>query len=158
MKYVFDTNVFRQIFASYYRAIFPSFWEKLEPLLHNGTISSTSVVLSELKYQGLAQDGLIWLQNRPGLFPPTTRGEGDFLRKIYAVEHFRQQNIGVRELYKGGNHADPYIVARADLLGATVVTQETYRVHSAKIPNICEYFCLRCIKLDEFMMDLNWKF
>lgn len=158
MKYVFDTNVFRQIYASYYRDIFPSLWDNLEPLLRNGTISSTSVVLSELTYQGLAQDGLSWLRSRPGLFPPTTRDEGNFLRRIYAVEHFRQQNIGVRELYKGGNHADPYIVARAELLDAAVVTQETYKVHSAKIPNICEYFGIRCIKLDEFMIDQNWKF
>lgn len=158
MRYVFDTNVFRHIFASYYREIFRSFWIEFEPLISTGVVTSTSVVLAELERQRVEQDGFRWLVRKENLFPTPTEREGEFLRKIYDVERFRQQNVGVRELYSGGNHADPFLIARAAIKESTVVTQETYAEHSGKIPNICEYFGVPCVKLDGFMRAQNWRF
>ncbi len=158
MKYVFDTNVFRHVFASYYREIFPSFWTKFEPLIGNGNVTSTSLVLAELERQRIEQDGINWLKNQHDLFPDPSEEEGLFLRRIYNVEHFRQHNVGVRELYTGGTHADPFIIARAAVLKSTVVTQETFAEHSGKIPNICQHFGIPCMRLDEFMVQQNWTF
>ncbi len=158
MRFVFDTNVFRHVFASYYREIFPSFWTEFEPLIANGTVTSTSFVLKELARQRVEQDGFNWLQLQENLFSAPSEQEGHFLRKIYNVEHFRQQNVGVRELYSGGNHADPFVIARAAIMESTVVTQETYAENSGKIPNICEYFEIPCVKVDGFMKAQGWKF
>lgn len=158
MIYVFDTNVFRHVFASYYREIFPSFWKEFEPLIRSGIVTSTSLVLKELERQRVEQGGFSWLQRQDNLFLAPIEQEGKFLRQIYDVEHFRQQNVGVRELYTGGDHADPYVIARAAILESTVVTQETYAEHAAKIPNICEHFSIPCLKLDGFMREQNWKF
>lgn len=158
MMYVFDTNVFRHVFASYYREIFPSFWKEFEPLISGGIVTSTSIVLNELQHQKVEQDGLIWLQQQEKLFLAPSERESKFLRQIYAVPHFRQQNVAVRELYAGGNHADAYIIARAAIMNSTVVTQEKYAEHAAKIPNICEHFGISCINLQQLMHRQNWKF
>ena len=41
---------------------------------------------------------------------------------------------------------------------AIVVTQEQYKEHATKIPNICEYFNIECINLEGFLIKENWKF
>lgn len=158
MSFVFDTNVFRHVFASYYRDIFRSFWIEFEPLITAGVVTSTSVVSAELERQRVEQDGFTWLTRYENLFPTPTEQEGEFLRKIYDVDHFRQQNVDVRELYTGGSHADPFLIARAAIIEGTVVTQESYAEHSGKIPNICEYFAIPCVKLEGFMRAQNWRF
>ena len=80
-----------------------------------------------------------------------------FVAKIYQVQHF-QQNIEQKKMLKGGNNADPFVIARAAVAGATVVTMEQKKQGAAKIPNICEHFKVPCVSLEEFMQAEGWTF
>jgi len=63
-----------------------------------------------------------------------------------------------RKLEKGGLNADPFVVARAAVEPATVVSMEKIKPNGAKIPNICEHFNVPCIDLEAFMEIENWQF
>lgn len=156
MNYVFDTNVFVQLFNSYYRDRFPTLWKQFDILVINGRITSTREVHRELEgFGNVALQG--WLEKKKEVFPNPTMAEAEFVTKIYAVTHF-QQNIENKKLLKGGNNADPFVVARAKILDGTVVTLERKRPNAVKIPNICQHFGIDCVSLDGFMELENWIF
>lgn len=156
MIYVFDTNVFIQMFSSYYRDQFPSLWKQFDQLVDNGQITSTREAMRELEGHG-DQELQSWLKTIKGLFPTPTAAEAQFVTEIFTVTHF-QQNIEEKKLLKGGKNADPFVIARAKALSATVVTLERERPNSAKIPNICRHFSIPCVSLEEFMELENWSF
>jgi Domain of unknown function (DUF4411) len=91
------------------------------------------------------------------LFPIPTPAEGAFVARIFRVRHF-QNNIELKKLLKGGLVADPFVVARAAVAEATVVTMETLKPNAADIPNICEHFQIPCITLEQFMETEGWSF
>lgn len=155
-NYVFDTNVFILFFSSYYPDSFPTLWKQFNQLVANGQITSTREVMRELEVQGneTLQD---WLNTTKELFPAPTANEAQFVTEIYAMTHF-QQNIERKKLLKGGNVADSFVIARAKILSATVVTLERERPNSAKIPNICQHFKIPCVSLERFMKLENWSF
>lgn len=156
MIYVFDTNVFSQLFRSYYPDIFSSLWRLFNQLVVDERITSTREARRELEDYG-DQELQSWLKTIKELFPTPTAAEAQFVAEIFTVAHF-QQNIEEKKLLKGGKNADPFVIARAKVLGATVVTLERERPNSAKIPNICKHFGVACVSLEEFMRRENWSF
>ena len=155
-NYVFDTNVFILFFSSYYPDSFPTLWKQFDQLVAKGQITSTREVRRELEGRGnkTLQN---WLKTAKELFPAPTANEAQFVTAIYAMTHF-QQNIERKKLLKGGNAADPFVIARAKILSATVVTLERERPNSVKIPNICKHFSIPCVSLEGFMKLENWSF
>ena len=155
-NYVFDTNVFILFFSSYYPDSFPTLWKQFDQLVAKGQITSTREVRRELEGRGnkTLQN---WLKTAKELFPAPTANEAQFVTAIYAMTHF-QQNIERKKLLKGGNAADPFVIARAKILSATVVTLERERPNSVKIPNICKHFSIPCVSLERFMKLENWSF
>lgn len=77
--------------------------------------------------------------------------------QIFAVPHFLQI-IERKKLLKGGLNADPFIIARAHVIGAAVVTLEGEPPNGAKIPNICRHFGIPCMSLEGFMEAEDWTF
>lgn len=63
-----------------------------------------------------------------------------------------------KKLLEGGVNADPFVVAKAKVNNAAVVTLEQLAQHAARIPNICQHFGVRCMSLEEFMEAENWIF
>ena len=59
---------------------------------------------------------------------------------------------------KGGKNADPFVIAKAAVIGGTVVTMESEKPNSAKIPNICKHFEVPCVTLEAFMENEGWEF
>lgn len=157
MIYVFDTSAFSRLFRNYYPDIFSSLWRLFDQLVINDQITSTREVKHELQ-DGAVTEAREWANKNSALFPPPTDDEAQFVRKI--LEDF-QYNIGNRKLHKGGKSADPFVIARAKILGATVVTLESkseQNTKSGKIPNICKHFGVACVSLEEFMKRENWSF
>lgn len=66
--------------------------------------------------------------------------------------------IEQQKLLKGGKNADPFVIAKAAIDGRAVVTMEQLRPNAVKIPNICQYFGVKCLSLDEFMEEEGWQF
>ena len=156
MSYVFDNSPLSALFKNYYRGVFRTLWQGFDALVDGGQILSTREVLREI------EDSFIvplrtWSADNKGIFATPTAKEAEFVTKIYGVHHF-QQNIELKKLLKGGNNADPFVIARAAVTGSTVVTMELFKDNAAKIPNICQHFRVPCMTLEEFMEAEGWNF
>ena len=156
MTYVFDTNAFSHLFHSYYRSRFPTLWANFDDLIADGLITSTREVAREIKDDRVKalRD---WAKEQKELFPTPTAAEAQFVVGIFAVPHF-QQIIEKKKLLKGGKNADPFVIARAAVLQAAVVTMESDSPNAARIPNICRHFKIECMSLEDFMENEDWKF
>lgn len=154
--YVFDNSPLSTLFRNYYRKQFPSLWARFDGLVANGTIVSTREVLHEIS-DGPVESLREWSADHQNFFAIPTGDEAAFVAKIYQVAHF-QQNIELQKLLKGGQVADPFVIAKAAVEKKCVVTLEVLKPNAAKIPNICEHFGVRCLTLEQFMDEQNWTF
>lgn len=155
MKYVFDTGPFVILFKNFYRSTFVTLWENFDALIEMGEIVSTREVFREI--EGQEDDLLAWAKTNKAVFTTPTAEEGAFVTRIYAIDHFRA-NIEQKKLIRGGNLADPFVIAKAAVSRVPVVTVEKLRPNAAKIPNICQYFDVPCLSLEEFMQQEGWQF
>lgn len=154
--YVFDTMVLSQQFRFYYRQRFPTLWSNFEAMVIDGRITSTREVRRELENSNDASI-LAEINKFKQLFPTPTEFEEEFVGRIFAIRHFRQ-NIPRKTLLKGGRNADPWLIARAKLVDGIVVTNESFRDHGVGIPNICMSFGVDYLSFEAFMEKENWTF
>ncbi|AEF84976.1 PIN domain protein [Treponema primitia ZAS-2] len=157
MIYVFDNNTLAGIFRHYFRASFPTFWERFDTMVSDGTICSVREVNNELKRMARGDELEAWAKTHTNFFCLPTSDELRFITQIYSVPHFLQ-NLGAKKLFNGGAFADPFLIAKAYISGGTVVTQEKLKPHGAKIPNICKHFSIPYTDLQGFLQAQNWVF
>ena len=154
--YVLDTNSFR-VFGNYYPESFPSFWDQIEKLVADGLLVSCREVAKELELQSSSEHLNAWADGHRHLFLDPTEAEMEYVAQIFRVPHFRQL-IGVKQQLKGSPVADPFLVARGALLGASVVTEEALKPNAAKLPNVCEHFGVRSTNVQGFLVEVGWRF
>lgn len=154
--YVFDNSPLSVLFKNYYRSRFPSLWGHFDAMVEEGRILSTREALREIE-DGASEECRIWASRNSALFATPTAAEGAFVARLFAVPHF-QQNIEQRKILQGGKNADPFVIARAHVVGAAVVTMETLRPNGAGIPNICQHFSIPWLSLEQFMEAEGWTF
>ena len=156
MRYVFDSSSLINLFQHYYPERFPSLWEKFDDVVENEHLTSVKEVFNEVSRRDDALS--IWVKEQKNkLFSNPTMDELHFVADIFRVKHF-QGMIRKKEQLKGSPVADPFVIARAKILDAYVVTEENYAKNSAKIPNVCKHFNILCISLEGFMSQENWVF
>ena len=80
------------------------------------------------------------------MFLPPDAEESSFITEIFKIQHFRIL-IQKKQQYIESLAADPFIIAKAKISGACVVTQEKNTDHAAKISNVCKHFGISCIPL-----------
>jgi hypothetical protein len=90
-------------------------------------------------------------------FTHPTLSELEFIAKMYSIRRF-QQHLEAKKLLQGGYFADPFIIARAKILGGTVVTEEKHKPNAVKIPNICEHYKIECVCMQGFLSKEDWTF
>lgn len=156
MKYVFDSDSLINLFRHYYPERFPTLWEKFDALVSGGKLVSVREVFNEI---GSSGDSLgTWAKEQKNiLFLEPTIEELKFVGEIFRVRHF-QAMIRRQERLKGKPVADPFVIARAKISGACVVTQEKKTENAARIPNVCDHFGIPCINLEGFMEKEKWVF
>lgn len=156
MKYVFDSDSLINLFKHYYPKRFPTLWEMFNALVSEGKLISVREVFNEI---GSSEDLLgVWAkEHKNRLFVESTREELQFVGEIFQVQHF-QAMIRKQERFKGKPVADPFVIARAKILNASVVTQEKKTDNAAKIPNVCGHFNVSCVNLEGFMKKESWTF
>lgn len=154
--YALDTSVISTLHKNFYRRTFKSLWEAFDAMVAAGQFTSTREVLRELEDSAVGTDH-DWAKANQGLFVTPDTAEGAFIAGIFAVPHF-QANFSQQKLIKGGKNADPFLIARAAVTGATVLTMEQFKPNAAKIPNICDHFGVPCVDLEQFMVDEGWVF
>lgn len=156
MLYVFDTNSLR-ILSNFFPQRFPSFWTKFDKYVSEGKTISVREVLKELEIQINVEHLQNWIKENKKIFFLPSEDESLFVSKIFAVSHF-QHLISHEARLKGNPVADPFVIAVAKIKGGCVVTEEKWKKNSAKIPNICEHFEIKCTNLEGFMETENWEF
>ena len=164
MKYVLDTGFF--IYSrQYYPDVFEGFWDKMNEAVTSEIISSVDEVREELETFGGEQEYLLnWIQDNKYIFSEPNMNEQDFIRQIFSIHDFKNL-ITHKETLKGKPQADPFVIAKAKINNATVVTTELLskpdthgNKHKFKIPDICEHFKISCVTPEEFMKKENWVF
>jgi hypothetical protein len=139
----------------YYPDRFPTLWDKFDTLVKNEKIISVREVKNEL--ERYSKNDLNRFVNLNNFFSLPTEKEADFIKQIFSNNHF-QMILKDESIKMGYPQADPFVIAKAKLLDGYVVTNEKYAQNSAKIPNICEFYDIKCIDFQEFMKIENWQF
>lgn len=159
MKYLLDANTYIQAKNQYYGMdICPAYWDWLDLQFEHGLIGSVDMIGRELRD---GNDELAdWVRERPGHFignddEPTQDVFSDIVQSVMDGDY----NAGHRDNFLA--KADPWIIAKAKCLGATVVTHESVLAPNArkvKVPNICQQFDVACINTFQFLRELNARF
>jgi len=100
-----------------------------------------------------------WATKRPKHFisndDTTTQGHfGEILQLVYS----RDYNKGSRDNFL--SKADPWLIAKAKTIGATVVTHEAriLQGNKVKVPDICDLFEVPCIGTFDLLRVLKARF
>jgi predicted nucleic acid-binding protein len=146
-KYVFDTNIFINLKNIYPSDIFTSLWNQIETLFSDGIIISSDEVIDEIKRGN--DDLEKWAKARKNSFYPSNEPVQMIAKEILV------RFSGLVTNPKKPNTADPFLIALARHMACTVVTEENRSGSdlSPKIPNICDYYSIRCIKFVEFLRE-----
>ena len=148
-KYVFDTNVFIILKNNYPSDIniFIPLWEKIESMFIDGVIISSEEVIEEIEK---GNDSLIdWVKIRKKSFYKSDEPLQHIVREIL------QKFSALVTKPKRPNSADPFIIALARQMNCIVVTEEKRDGTdlNPKIPFICDYYDIQCIKFVDFLRD-----
>ena len=156
--YIFDNSCFIVLFNHFYLDRFPSLWTRFDELILSGEIVSVREVYNEIIGYGNQESRIVlWAKEHRDLFGQPSVREMEFVAEIFSVAHF-QALIKRKEMLEGRPVADPFLVAKAKVENATVVTQEGLRENAAKIPNVCEHFSVQYTNLEGFMEREDWQF
>ena len=155
MIYIFDSNVFINLFKNFYRSRFPTLWQKFDAYVVSGQIVSVREVLNEI--EGRDDQLSKWAKQNRKIFIHPSFEELAFISEIFKVNHF-QILVRIEERLKGKPVADPFVIAKAKIIQGCVVTDELLKPNAAKIPNVCEHFGVDCLSLEGFMEKENWTF
>lgn len=158
--YIFDASPWIHIFKSYYPKRFPSLWNILATSISHTKVLSTDEVLTELQTGKNSPHVLNWLDDNKNIFLPPTAEETKFIQHdLYTAKKGHFKILVPKDIIlKGGNCADPFVIAKAKIDNKCVVTQERYKPNAAKIPNACEHFGIDYCDLETFMERENWEF
>lgn len=132
--------------------IFPGIWSGLEKLIESGQIIAPDEVLVELKEK---EDKLTeWAKAHPKLFYALDIPLQKSVREILNT-HPRLVSNG-----KGRNRADPFVIGLARIKNLTVVCNEKIsgNPNKPKMPDVCDYYSVKCITMLEFIRVLKWSF
>ena len=159
MRYLLDSNTYIQAKNQYYGMdICPAYWDWLDQQFEKGIIASVNMIGRELREGN--DDLADWVRNRPGHFisnddQPTQDIFADIAQSVMAGDY----NSADRDNFLA--KADPWIIAKAKTLGATIVTHESVVAPNArkvKIPNICQQFEVSCLNTFQFLRELKARF
>lgn len=154
--YVFDSGPFIHLFRHFYPGRFPTLWERFDEMIVEARITSTREVRNEL--EGFGDDLESWTKGNRQVFVTPTAEELEVVRQIFDNQHF-QMMIRKKERLEGKPVADPFVIARASVVGdACVVTTEAHNPNAAKIPNVCDHFDIDWTGLEGFMEREEWSF
>lgn len=159
MIYLLDANTYIQAKNTYYHMdICPAYWDWLDKQFEAGVIFSIKMVKDELKS---GDDDLAnWVKIRDSHFIPNNDEDTqNAFAQVAATIMQGNYNLANRDNFMA--KADPWLIAKAMTLGATVVSQENrvpLNSKSVKIPNICDIFSVQCINTFQFLQELKANF
>ena len=156
MKYVVDTNVLRAFFDFYFRDVSPELYDSFDKMIEDGNLISVKEVYNEMEKQHKKDSVTLSELNKIKniFFFFSNDEEVKIIHDIYSNTNFRN-NIKENNILKGWPVADAFLVAKAKIEKAILVTNEKFSPNAAKIPNICEKYNVKYINLQQFLMVLK---
>ena len=161
MNYLLDANTFIEAKNRYYgMTVCPAYWEWL--LLQNDGLEIASISEVRTELTGGKDDLAVWARNNKQLFLDVS---DDDTQSVYAdIVNFLSGEVhkmlpGALDDFLRG--ADPWLVAKAKAIGATVVTHEKLNLAIRKkflIPNVCRTFGVHWIDTFELLETLEARF
>ncbi|MCE9679203.1 DUF4411 family protein [Shewanella sp. AS1] len=159
MKYLLDANTYIQAKNQYYGMdICPAYWDWLDKQFANGIVGSIAMIGRELKDGN--DDLAEWVKLRPGHF----MSNDDSATQAVFAQIVSQVMAGSYNQANRDNFlakGDPWIIAKAKVLDATVVSHESLIVEGTKkvkVPNICAEFSVPCIDTFTLLRELQASF
>lgn len=148
MRYLLDANTLIEAKNRYYQmSICPGYWEWVILAHEDGVVASIASVGAELRR---GNDELAeWARQNAGLFIEDSDAA---TQTVFAeVANFvagsaNNMKAGALEDFLDG--ADPWLIAKARMLNAVIVTHERLNEANRRkflIPNVCRHFGVTCI-------------
>lgn len=143
MKYLLDANTLIEAKNRYYQmSICPGYWDWVLKSNQSDVVASIDSVGEELRRGNdeLAQ----WAKDHPHLFLDESDDatQASFAEVAqYVADNAAIMKAGALQEFLSG--ADPWLIAKARTIGATVVTHEQFNEAIRRkflIPNICRHF------------------
>ena len=155
---LFDANILIEAKNRYYGLDFaPGFWEFVERESAKVTLKSNDMVLSELQeYKDELSD---WSKSKSEIFSISSE-EQEIQENFKNVANFVSMHSGYSDAQKVHflSKADPWLIAAAMYLEATIVTHEKLVGDTStkvKIPNVAREFGVATIDTFEMMRRLG---
>jgi hypothetical protein len=158
--FLLDSNIFIEAKNRYYGFDFcPAFWDFLDREIDKTTILTIKEVYNELSHGG--DDLANWIKERKDspFFIPFD--DEDTQKEFAKIAQYVVSNFSQAEANKFLDVADPWLIAKAKVLGATIVTQEVLapaNTKKVKIPNICVHFGVKYINPFDMLKSLEARF
>ncbi len=140
-------------------SICPGFWDWLLYQNTAQTIASIAPVKQELERGN--DDLAAWAKNNSDIFIPVS-DETTQNNLINIMEYIKSltmlKDCATDEFANG---ADPWLIAKAMTINATVVTLEKLNLENRRkilIPNICKHFAIECIDTFDLLDKLHTQF
>lgn len=152
MPHCFDTSAFLECWSRYYPIdVFPGLWARLDELAADAELLAPDEVLRELERK---EDELHrWAKARPHIFLALDEPIQAATRAILASHRLLAKEFARR------THADPFVIALAQVRGLTVVTQEgPGSENRPTIPYVCTRLGVDSINIIEFIREQGWTF
>lgn len=157
MIYILDTNVIRTLLNFFPKKgkRFEEVWEKIDDKIRAGEFISTDECYNELDRQFSDKtEQYRWFHGHKDMFKNPDDKESVIISQLLLNPKMRE-TVHQKNILENKPSADVYIAAKAKALGATVVTNERYKPHSAQLPNLCEELGVSCIAYDDFMAIID---
>lgn len=160
MTYLLDANTFIEAKNRYYSmAICPGYWQWILQSNQNAGVASIQFVKDELTNgnDDLAQ----WAKDHSHLFIPNDDEltQQSYIQVVQYVMSLQGIKTGAQDEFLRG--ADPWLIAKAIVTRATIVTHEKLDRNIKRkilIPNVCENFGVKYIDTFDLLHDLEAKF
>lgn len=162
MTYLLDSNVFIQAKNTYYGMDFcPAFWAWIDHANGHHGVASIDWVYKELVEGGDELAKWVKARKGPTLFLPVSDSQTQ--EKYVEVVNYVQGNKNYTDPAKVKflAKADPWLIAKAAIMGATVVTHEKpdkIAKAAVKIPDVCDQFGVGYLNTFDLLRSLKAKF
>jgi hypothetical protein len=148
MKYLLDANSFIEPANKYYRLTSSTrFWDSLIDANRRGVVFSIHEIKVEILKK--SDDLAAWAKVRGDEF--FLKLDTTDLAKVSQVVDWVQKHSIFTQANRQSffNGADPFLIAKANTGGYTIVTFEQHHENSpkVKIPTVCQHFNVPCIDL-----------
>lgn len=155
-KYLFDTSSISELYH-FYESRFVSLWDQFDLLVNEGRINSIKEVKRELE----ALNRKSKIDKRENLkrdfYVELTLNDFNSVKEILAIKG-NQELVHRKSINKGTPCADPFLVAKAENENYVIVTEEKYVEKAINLPSVCKSRGVRCINLEQFMIEQKWTF